>query len=392
MLGMDEVDLKNKRVMIREDFNVPLEKGEVSSDARIEAALPTIRMALNKGAKVILLSHLGRPSEGKFDSEFSLAPVAKRLAKLLGRPVPLLSNWLNGIDLHSSDVVLCENVRFNVGEKKNDPLLAKRMAALCDVFVMDAFATAHRAEASTYGVAEYAPVACAGPLLISELEALGRALENPNHPLLAMVGGSKVSSKLHVLESLIKDVDVLLLGGGIANTFIAQAGYSVAKSLYEPEWLEEAGRLLALASRRGVKIPLPIDVVVAEKIDERAEARVTLLNEIAPNEMILDIGPKTIEAYSALIASSKTILWNGPVGVFEKTPFMAGTKALAQAIAKSDAFSLAGGGDTIAAIDKFKVADRISYISTGGGAFLEYVEGKVLPAVRILSERAKELA
>lgn len=387
MLSMEEISLKNKCVMIREDFNVPLEEGEITSDARIEAALPTIRKALAAGAKVVLLSHLGRPEEGKFSAENSLAPVARRLAKLLGRPVPLLTNWLNGIDLQAGEVALCENVRFNAGEKKNDPVLAKKMAALCDVFVMDAFATAHRAEASTYGVAEYAPIACAGPLLISEVEALSRALQNPNHPLLAIVGGSKVSTKLHVLQSLIERVDILLLGGGIANTFIAEQGYSVGKSLYEADWLPEAKRLLALARSREIKIPMPLDVVVASEISDTAKASIKSVCDIASDDMILDVGPKTIAMYCELISEAKTILWNGPVGVFEKAPFANGTKALAMAIAESHAFSLAGGGDTIAAIDKFKVADKISYISTGGGAFLEYVEGKTLPAVKILQER-----
>lgn len=390
MLTMNEVNLKDKRVMIREDFNVPMVSGQITSDARIEAALPTITKALDAGAKVILLSHLGRPEEGRFSSENSLAPVARRLAQLLGRPVPLLSNWLNGIDIRPGEVALCENVRFNEGEKKNAPELARKMAKLCDVFVMDAFATAHRAEASTYGIAQFAPVACAGPLLVSELEALGRALQNPFHPLMAIVGGAKVSSKLHVLESLIKRVDILLLGGGIANTFIAEAGYNIGKSLYEPDLLPEAKRLLELAKQKNVQIPLPQDVVVAECISETAETSIKMLNEIAPNEMILDIGPKTAAQYSELIKQAKTILWNGPVGVFEMAPFVHGTHSIAKAIATAETFSVAGGGDTIAAIDKFQIADSISYISTGGGAFLEYVEGKTLPAVAILEQRAKE--
>lgn len=392
MLTMNEINLKDKSVMIREDFNVPMVSGQITSDARIEAALPTITQALEAGAKVILLSHLGRPEEGRFSSENSLAPVARRLAQLLGRPVPLLSNWLNGIDIRAGEVALCENVRFNVGEKANSEELARKMAKLCDVFVMDAFATAHRAEASTYGIAQYASTACAGPLLVSELEALGRALQNPNHPLLAIVGGAKVSTKLHVLESLIKHVNVLLLGGGIANTFIAEAGYAIGKSLYEPDLLPEAKRLLALAKQKNVIIPIPQDVIVAEHLSEEAPAIVKPLSEVSSSEMILDIGPRTVAHYCELIHQAKTILWNGPVGVFEMTPFAAGTRDIAQAIATSQAFSVAGGGDTIAAIDKFQVADKISYISTGGGAFLEYVEGKTLPAVAILEQRAKEKA
>ncbi|MBI5447198.1 MAG: phosphoglycerate kinase [Gammaproteobacteria bacterium] len=390
MLTMSEVNLKDKLVMIREDFNVPMVSGQITSDARIEAALPTIMQALSAGAKVVLLSHLGRPEEGRFSSENSLAPVARRLAQLLGRPVPLLSNWLNGIDIRSGEVALCENVRFNKGEKTNSIELSKKMAALCDVFVMDAFATAHRTEASTYGMAQFAPVACAGPLLVSELEALGRALQNPNHPLLAIVGGAKVSSKLHVLEFLIKHVNVLLLGGGIANTFIAEAGYAVGRSLYEVDLLPEAKRLMALAKQKGVIVPLPLDVVVSENISEAAEATIKSIEQVGPAEKIVDIGPKTIAYYCELISQAKTILWNGPVGVFEMTPFSKGTADIAQAIANSQAFSVAGGGDTIAAIDKFQVADRISYISTGGGAFLEYVEGKTLPAVSMLEQRAGE--
>ena len=389
MLTMKEINLKDKRVMIREDFNVPLEAGKITSDARIEAALPTILQALDAGAKIILLSHLGRPKEGSFSAEDSLAPVARCLAKLLNRPVPLLSNWLNGIDLQSGEVVLCENVRFNVGEKTNAPELAKKMAKLCDVFVMDAFATAHREEASTVGLARYAPESCAGPLLVSEIEALGRALQNPFHPLIAIVGGSKVSSKLHLLDSLIKRVDVLLLGGGIANTFIAQAGYPIGKSLYEPELLSEARRLFELAQEQGVEIPLPEDVVVSETLNETANAVTKSLSEVKSCEMILDIGPKTILKYCDLIKKAKTIVGNGRIGGFELPSLSEGTRHIAQAIAETQAFSLAGGGDTIAAIDKFHVKG-ISYISTGGGAFLEYIEGKTLPAVAILEERAKE--
>jgi phosphoglycerate kinase len=384
MLTINDLDLNNKRVMIREDFNVPMVGNQITSDARIQAALPTIEYALAKGAKVILVSHLGRPEEGKHDPELSLEPVSRALSKLLHKPVPLVSNWLEGIDVRPGEVVLCENVRFNPGEKNNDEHLARKMAALCDVFVMDAFATAHRAEASTVGVARYAPAACAGPLLVAELEALGRALQNPTAPVLAIVGGAKVSTKLTVLESLIQKVDVLLVGGGIANTFIAEQGYSVGKSLYERDLLPEAKRLCQLAKQRGVEIPLPVDVVVAKQLSADAKPRVIDLAEIGADDMILDIGPKTVQRYREKIASAKTIIWNGPVGVFEIPAFAEGTKAIAEAIAKATAFSLAGGGDTIAAIDKFNIAEHISYISTGGGAFLEFVEGRKLPAVAVL--------
>ena len=387
MRTINEIDLKNKRVMIREDFNVPMVDGQITSDARIQAAIPTIQYALDQGAKVILLSHFGRPEEGKFSQENSLAPVARRLSQLLGRPVPLISDWLNDLDIRSGEVVLCENVRFNVGEKKNDEKLAKKIASLCDVFVMDAFATAHRAEGSTCGVAQYAPIACAGPLLVAELEALSRALANPTHPLLAIVGGAKVSTKLHVLEALIKKVDVLLVGGGIANTFLAQAGINVGKSLFERDLMAQAQRLLELAKARHVQIPLPVDVVVADEVSASAKHSIKSIDNISSNDMILDIGPNTIEQYSKLIQQAKTILWNGPLGVFEIPAFAKGTQVIAQTIANAQVFSLAGGGDTIAAIDKFEVVSKISYISTGGGAFLEYVEGKMLPAVKILESR-----
>lgn len=388
MLKMTEVDLSNKRVMIREDFNVPIENSVITNDRRIEAALPTIELALKQNAKIILLSHLGRPEEGKFASEFSLALVAEKLSQLLKRPVKFIKNWLDGVDIQSGEIVLCENVRFNKGEKKNDSALAKKMAALCDVFVMDAFGSAHRAEASTYGIAEFAPIACAGPLLVAELDALTKGLDNPQHPLLAIVGGSKVSTKLEILQSLIKKVDQLIVGGGIANTFIAAQGYNIGKSLYEADLIPEAKKLMMLAKQRGAEIPLPKDVVVATEFSATAAAKIKSIADVADNEMILDIGPQTQKEFAEIIAKAKTIIWNGPVGVFEFDAFAAGTKAVANAIADSDAFSLAGGGDTLAAIDKYHVGDKISYISTGGGAFLEFVEGKKLPAVEILEKAA----
>jgi len=385
---MSDVDLRNQRVLIREDLNVPVSKGEVSSDARIRASLPTIKQALDAGAQVLVMSHLGRPAEGVFAEEFSLAPVAKRLAELLGRPVQLKRDWLKGVTVAPGEVVLLENVRFNKGEKKNSDELAQQMAALCDVYVMDAFGTAHRAEASTHGVAKYAKVACAGPLLVSELSALETALEKPARPLLAIVAGSKVSTKLTVLESLLAKVDQLIVGGGIANTFLAAKGFKVGKSLYEPDMLDIAKRLLAQSARKGIEIPMPTDVVVATEFSATAEADVKAVTEVGPTEMILDIGPDSAERLAGLIAAAGTILWNGPVGVFEFDQFGEGTRTLAQAIARSKAFSLAGGGDTLAAIEKYGVEEGISYISTGGGAFLEFVEGKTLPAVEILEQRA----
>jgi len=385
---MGEVDLRDQRVLIREDLNVPVHQGEVTSDARIRASLPTIRHALDAGARVMIMSHLGRPEEGVFAEEFSLAPVARRLAELLGRPVPLRRDWLKGAEVAPGEVVLLENVRFNKGEKKNAEGLARQMAELCDVYVMDAFGTAHRAEASTHGVAMYARVACAGPLLVGELEALERALENPARPLLAIVAGSKVSTKLTVLESLLARVDQLIVGGGIANTFLAARGFNVGKSLYEPDMLDIANRLLEQSARRGIEIPLPTDVVVATEFSATAEADVKSVTEVGPAEMILDIGPDSAERLAGLVAAAGTILWNGPVGVFEFEQFGEGTRTLAQAIASSKAFSLAGGGDTLAAIEKYGVEEGISYISTGGGAFLEFVEGKKLPAVEILERRA----
>jgi len=385
---MGEVDLRDQRVLIREDLNVPVHQGEVTSDARIRASLPTIRHALDAGARVMIMSHLGRPEEGVFAEEFSLAPVARRLAELLGRPVPLRRDWLKGAEVAPGEVVLLENVRFNKGEKKNAEGLARQMAELCDVYVMDAFGTAHRAEASTHGVAMYARIACAGPLLVGELEALERALENPARPLLAIVAGSKVSTKLTVLESLLARVDQLIVGGGIANTFLAARGFNVGKSLYEPDMLDIANRLLEQSARRGIEIPLPTDVVVATEFSATAEADVKSVTEVGPAEMILDIGPDSAERLAGLVAAAGTILWNGPVGVFEFEQFGEGTRTLAQAIASSKAFSLAGGGDTLAAIEKYGVEEGISYISTGGGAFLEFVEGKKLPAVEILERRA----
>jgi phosphoglycerate kinase len=385
---MSSLDLSGKRVLIREDLNVPIQDGVVSSDARIRAALPTIQAALTARARVLVMSHLGRPEEGKYAEEFSLAPVAKRLAQLLGVPVALKKDWLNGVDVHPGEIVLLENVRFNEGEKKDADDLARKMAALCDIYVMDAFGTAHRAEASTHGVAKFAPVACAGPLLVSELSALETALENPARPLLAIVAGSKVSSKLTVLESLLGKVDQMIVGGGITNTFLAALGFNVGKSLYEPAMLDICKRLIEQSQSRGIVIPMPTDVVVATQFSAKAEADVKLVGAVSDDEMILDIGPDSAEAMCALIASAGTILWNGPVGVFEFAQFGEGTRALATAIARSKAFSLAGGGDTLAAIEKYGIEDSISYISTGGGAFLEFVEGKKLPAVEILEKRA----
>jgi len=388
VLRMADLDLAGKRVLIREDLNVPVEAGSITSDARIRASLPTIRLAIEKRARVILLSHLGRPKEGEFSADNSLAPVAKRLGELLGQPVRLVADWLDGVTCEPGEVVLCENVRFNKGEKKDDETLSRRMAALCDVYVMDAFGTAHRAEASTHGVARFAPIACAGPLLVGELEALERALAKPARPLVAIVAGSKVSTKLTVLESLLAKVDKLIVGGGIANTFLAATGVNVGKSLHEPDMLDTARRLLEQARARGAEIPMPTDVVVASEFSPTAAATVRDASAVGASELILDIGPKTAAQLEGILQSAGTILWNGPVGVFEFDQFGAGTRAIAEAIAKSKAFSLAGGGDTLAAIEKYDVESGISYISTGGGAFLEFVEGKTLPAVAALEARA----
>ena len=387
VLQMTGLDLGGKRVLIREDLNVPVADGRVTSDARIKAAIPTIRAAVDAGAAVMLMSHLGRPTEGEREVKFSLAPVAERLSELLGMPVPLIDDWIGGVDVSPGQVVLLENVRFLAGEKACDDELSKKMASLCDIFVMDAFGTAHRAQASTYGVAKYAPVACAGPLLSGELAALAKALDNPARPMVAIVGGSKVSTKLTVLDALCGIVDQLIVGGGIANTFIAAAGHEVGKSLYEADMLEIATGLANNDSDRA-KIPLPVDVVVANEFSAAATANVRSISEVAENELILDIGPETSKRFAEILERAGTIIWNGPVGVFEFDQFGNGTKALAEAIASSNAFSVAGGGDTLAAIDKYGVASGVSYISTGGGAFLEFVEGKKLPAVEILETRA----
>ncbi len=388
VLRMVDLDLRDKRVLIREDLNVPVHDGVVTSDARIRASLPTIKLALEKGARLMIASHLGRPEEGKFDPALSLEPVAARLSELLGRRVPLARDWLDGVAVAPGEAVLLENVRFLKGEKKDSEELARRMAALCDVYVMDAFGTAHRAEASTHGVARFAPVACAGPLLVNELVALETALEKPARPLLAIVAGSKVSTKLTVLETLLGKVDQLIVGGGIANTFIAAAGLPVGRSLYEAEMVDIAKKLIAQSQARGVAIPIPTDVIVAKEFSATAEADVKPVAEVLPDDMILDVGPDTAERLAGAVAAAGTVIWNGPIGVFEFDQFGEGTRTLANAIARSKAFSLAGGGDTLAAIEKYGVEEGISYISTGGGAFLEFVEGKVLPAVAALEARA----
>ncbi|GAB2785623.1 phosphoglycerate kinase [Halomonas shantousis] len=382
---MNDLDLAGKRVLIREDLNVPVKDGRVTSDARIRASLPTIKAARDAGAKVLLMSHLGRPTEGEPAAEFSLAPVARHLGELLGQEVRLVSDYLDSqVDLDAGEVVLLENVRFNRGEKKDDEALSRAYANLCDVFVMDAFGTAHRAQASTHGVARYAPTACAGPLLAQELEALEKALATPKRPMVAIVGGSKVSTKLDVLNALSEKCDQLIVGGGIANTFIAAAGYNVGKSLHEADLIDQAKSLMAK-----VEIPLPTDVVVATEFSESADAVAKPVDQVQDDEMILDIGPETAARLGGLLKDAGTILWNGPVGVFEIDQFGKGTEALSKAIAESSGFSIAGGGDTLAAIDKYGIEDKVSYISTGGGAFLEYVEGKTLPAVAALEDAAK---
>ncbi|WP_350431636.1 phosphoglycerate kinase [Shewanella sp. H8] len=387
IINMTDLDLQNKRVLIREDLNVPVSDGLVTSDARLRASLPTIKLALKKGAAVMVMSHLGRPTEGEFNPEYSMKPVVEYLTKALNCSVRLESDYLDGVEVNVGEVVVFENVRFNIGEGKNDETLSKKMAALCDVYVMDAFGTAHRAQASTHGVGVYAPIACAGPLLAQELDALGKALHNPARPMVAIVGGSKVSTKLTVLESLSTKVDQLVVGGGIANTFIAAAGYNVGKSLYEADLVEEAKRLVANARSRGGDIPVPTDVVVASEFSPTAVATLKSVSDVTDSDMIFDIGPESAEVLAKIIEQAGTIVWNGPVGVFEFDQFGEGTKRIAQAIAESKAFSIAGGGDTLAAVDKYNIADKVSYISTGGGAFLEFLEGKELPAVAMLEKR-----
>ena len=389
ILRMADIDLAGKRVLIREDLNVPVKDGRITSEQRISAALPTIRLALEKGAAVMVTSHLGRPKEGVWSEADSLAPVARRLSELLGRPVPLIKDWLDGVALWPGDIVLLENCRMNVGEAGDDEALSKKYAALCDVYVMDAFGTAHRAQASTHGAIRFAKVACGGPLLMAELDALAKALEKPARPLLAIVAGSKVSTKLELLGNLVGKVDQLIVGGGIANTFIAALGYSVGKSLCEHDLLDTAKKIMADATARGADIPIPSDVVVATAFAADAVATVKPVAQVAADEMILDIGPDTAARYAALIKQAGSVIWNGPVGVFEFDAFGKGTQVLAEAIAASDAFSIAGGGDTLAAVDKYGVEAGISYISTGGGAFLEFCEGKDLPAVVALKARAE---
>ena len=384
VLKMTDLDLKGKRVLIREDLNVPVKDGKVTSDVRIRASLPTIQHALEAGAKVIVMSHLGRPTEGEYAEEFSMQPVADHLADLLGRDVNVVKDFRVGIELADGELALLDNVRFNKGEKKDEDELAKAYAELCDIFVMDAFGTAHRAQASTHGVAKFAPVACAGPLLAAELDALGKALDKPARPLVAIVGGSKVSTKLEVLESLSDICDQIIVGGGIANTFLAAAGKPVGKSLYEEDLIPAAKKLM-----EKVSIPVPTDVVCGKEFSETAAATLKSADDVEADDMIFDIGPDSAKALAEQLKEAKTIIWNGPVGVFEFDQFGEGTKALSLAIAASDSFSIAGGGDTLAAVDKYNIAEQVSYISTGGGAFLEFVEGKVLPAVAILEERAK---
>ncbi|KAB2900728.1 MAG: phosphoglycerate kinase [Dokdonella sp.] len=393
ILRMGDLDLAGKRVLIREDLNVPIEHASdgharITSEARILAALPTLRLALERGAAVMVMSHLGRPKEGVWTQEDSLAPVAQRLSQLLGREVPLLRDWTDGVTVAPGQLVLLENCRMNMGEAKDDPVLAQKYAALCDVYVMDAFGTAHRAQASTHGAIRHARIAAGGPLLMAELDALGKAMEHPARPLLAIVAGSKVSTKLALLENLVGKVDQLIVGGGIANTFIAACGYPVGKSLVEPDLLDTARRIIADAKARGAEVPIPVDVVVAPEFAAEAPATVKTVGQVGPADMILDIGPATAQRYAQLIAAAGTVVWNGPVGVFEFDAFGNGTRTLAQAIADSPAYSIAGGGDTLAAIEKYGVAAQVSYISTGGGAFLEFLEGQELPAVAALKARA----
>ncbi len=393
VIKMTDLDLAGKRVLIRQDLNVPIKDGKVTSDKRIRASMPTIEHCIKAGAKVMLMSHLGRPTEGEPADEFSLKPVADHLSGLLGKEVVLIKDYLDNAsslsaNLSNGDVVILENVRFNKGEKKNDDDLSKQYASLCDIYVMDAFGTAHRAQASTHGVAKFAPTACAGPLLAGELEALGKALDNPARPMVAIVGGSKVSTKLTVLESLSRIVDQLIVGGGIANTFIAADGHNVGKSLYEEDLVDTAKKLKVAARERDSDIPVPTDVVCGKEFSETAEATLKKVEDVTDDDMIFDIGPESAKALAEVLKSAGTIVWNGPVGVFEFDQFGEGTKAISMAIADSDAFSIAGGGDTLAAVDKYNIADKVSYISTGGGAFLEFLEGKKLPAVEILEQRA----
>jgi phosphoglycerate kinase len=388
VLKMTDQNLAAKRVLIREDLNVPVKDDVVTSDARIRAALPTIKAGIDAGARVMLMSHLGRPKEGAFESAYSLAPVAGHLGSLLKQSVRLVADWLDGLEVDEGEVVLCENVRFNVGEKADDEVLSQKMAALCDVFVMDAFGTAHRAQASTHGVARFAPVACAGPLLATELEALGKALDNPARPMAAIVGGAKVSTKLTVLESLSQVVDQLIPGGGIANTFIAAAGHPVGNSLIENDLIDQAKKLIDDAASRGGEIPIPTDVVVGKAFSAETPATIKTVSDVAEDDMIFDIGPETAARFARMMRDAGTVVWNGPLGVFEFDQFGEGTRVLGEAIARSSAFSIAGGGDTLAAVDKYNIAQNISYISTGGGAFLEFLEGKTLPAVAMLEQRA----
>jgi phosphoglycerate kinase len=388
ILHMTDLALTGKRILIREDLNVPMENGRITNDTRILAAIPTIEHCLNHNTRVMIMSHLGRPTEGQYDAQYSLKPIAEHLGHLLGQPLRFQQDWLDGVEVEQGEIVVLENVRFHVGEKNNQTLLAKKMAALCDIFVMDAFATAHRAEASTCGIAEFAPIACAGPLLIAELQALSAALKKPNHPLIAIVGGSKVSSKLTLLESLLNIVDQLIVGGGIANTFIAANGCNIGQSLYEADLIPQAQYLMQLAKQRGSAIPIPTDVVVAKTFSKDAIPVIRNIQEIQSDEMILDIGPKTTADFALRLQAAGSILWNGPVGVFEWDSFGEGTRTLAMAIAKSHAFSIAGGGDTLSAIDKYGIANQLSYISTGGGAFLEFIEGKTLPAIAALEKAA----
>jgi phosphoglycerate kinase len=388
VVRMSDLDLSGRRVLIREDLNVPINNGRITSETRILAALPTLKLALDKGAAVMVTSHLGRPKEGQWSADDSLAPVAKRIGELLGRDVPLIRDWIDGVDVKPGQLMLLENCRMNVGEGKDDEALSKKYAALCDVFVMDAFGTAHRAQASTHGVIRFAKVACGGPLLMAELDALAKALHKPARPLLAIVAGSKVSTKLTLLENLVGKVDQLIVGGGIANTFIAATGHNVGKSLAEKDLVDTAKKIIAVAKARGAEVPIPTDVVVASEFKADAPATVKRADAVGDGDMILDIGPDTAARYAALVAKAGTVVWNGPVGVFEFDAFGKGTETLARAIADSAAFSIAGGGDTLAAIEKYGVAEKISYISTGGGAFLEFLEGKELPAVAALESRA----